>query len=384
MDADTQSVSLRTLSGLSEIAPGAWDALAHPPGAPYEPFTSWAFLEALESSGSATSETGWAPYHVVLEDASGPVGAANAYLKSHSYGEYVFDYGWADAFERAGGRYYPKLQVSTPFTPATSPRLLHGGRPEIREALGESLEVVAQTLGLSSVHVTFATEADHKALTARDWLVRTDAQFHFFNRDYRDYQDFLGTLSSRKRKDLRKERSRAVEHVAVEWVTGSDITEAHWDAFFAFYKDTGRRKWGRPYLTRSFFSLVGERMAQRILLVMAKREGRYVAGALNFIGDEAIYGRHWGCIEDHPFLHFELCYHQAVDFAIAHGLKRVEAGAQGAHKIARGYEPVEVRSAHFITHDAFREAVADYLTRERVAVGHEIEHLKDRTPFKKG
>ncbi len=295
------------------------------PGAPeYNPFISHAFLSALEESRSADAETGWLGQHLLLKRADGQlIGALPCYLKSHSQGEYVFDHAWADAFQRAGGRYYPKLQSCVPFTPATGPRLLartpEGSDAEvIRIALAEGLKTLASRLKVSSAHVTFVPEAELAAFEAADYLHRTDQQFHFTNDGYGCHDDFLATLASRKRKGLKRERRDALANgITIDWLTGSDLTEDIWDQFYAFYMDTGSRKWGRPYLTRSFYSLIGERMPDDILLVMAKREGRYIAGAINFIGADALYGRHWGCLEDHPFLHFEVCYHQAIDFAIA-------------------------------------------------------------------
>ncbi|MCT7375651.1 GNAT family N-acetyltransferase [Chelativorans salis] len=357
-------------------------------GAPYNPFVSHAFLKSLEESGCTTRETGWLGQHLRLEDVSGAlIGAVPCYLKSHSQGEYVFDHGWADAFERAGGRYYPKLQVSVPFTPATGPRLLVGRKANLhvaRQALAEGLKTLTDRLGVSSLHVTFAPEEDVTALEAAGFLMRTDQQFHFFNKGYTSYDDFLGSLASRKRKALRKERRSACEAgIEIDWLTGSDLTEAVWDDFFSFYMDTGSRKWGRPYLNRRFFSMIGERMADDILLIMARRGGRYVAGAINFIGGDALYGRNWGCIEHHPSLHFEVCYHQAIQFAIETGLKRVEAGAQGEHKLARGYLPVVTRSAHYIAHPGLRRAIADYLAHEREDVETMGEILAEHSPYRK-
>jgi predicted N-acyltransferase len=313
--------------------------------------------------------------------------AAPAYLKSHSMGEYVFDGGWADAYERAGGRYYPKLQVSVPFTPVTGPRLLVGAASDgeaARTTLLAGLDALRDQTGASSTHLTFLPEADAQDLTVRGYLLRTDQQFHWIDEGYGDFEGFLGALASRKRKAIRRERRDALSHdIEVEWVTGRDITEAHWDAVFAFYMDTGSRKWGRPYLNRRFFSLLGERMAERVLLVMAKREGRYIAGAINMIGDVALYGRNWGCIEEHPFLHFEICYYQAIAFALARGLKRVEAGAQGEHKLARGYRPVTTYSAHHIADPGLKRAVADYLKRERRYVAAAQEEYEGATPFRR-
>lgn len=355
----------------------------------YNPFISYDFLLSLEESGCADRRTGWLGQHLRLEDSTGQlIGAVPCYLKSHSQGEYVFDHGWADAFQRAGGSYYPKLQAAVPFTPATGPRLLvrEGSNTDsVQAALAQGLRALNDTLGTSSVHVTFAESAEMGALEAAGFLHRTDQQFHFLNQGYASYDDFLAELASRKRKALKRERREALANgIEIEWLTGASITEAVWDDFFAFYMDTGGRKWGRPYLNRQFFSLIGERMADDILLVMAKRAGRYVAGAINFIGSERLYGRNWGCIEDHPFLHFEVCYHQAIDFAISRGLKTVEAGAQGEHKLTRGYRPVTTHSAHYIAHPGLRRAVADYLQSERKEVEAIGDYLADHTPFRKG
>ncbi|KGF68731.1 hypothetical protein LL06_15285 [Hoeflea sp. BAL378] len=355
----------------------------------YNPFVSHAFLSSLEESGSVSAETGWLPRHIVLRAPDGSLeGAMPAYIKSHSMGEYVFDHAWADAFTRAGGRYYPKLQCSAPFTPATGPRLMvrpGPGDTARRRALAAGGRALCTQLGLSSVHATFVPESEIADFEAEGYLHRTDQQFHFHNPGYGGYEDFLDTLASRKRKQLRKERKAALENgISIEWLTGSDLTEAVWDIFYEFYIDTGGRKWGRPYLTRAFFSLIGERMAEDVLLVMARREGRYVAGAINFIGGDCLYGRHWGCVEDHPFLHFEVCYHQAIDFAIAKGLARVEAGAQGEHKLARGYLPATTHSAHYIDHPGLRRAVADYLERERRDVAEIGRMLTEHGPFRKG
>ena len=388
--------TLRAVDAIGEIDREEWNALdgagrsSDAAAFAYNPFMSYEFLSALEDSGCCSSRTGWLPHHVVLEDADGQLlGAAPTYLKSHSQGEYVFDHGWADAFERAGGDYYPKLLCAAPFTPATGPRLLT--RPgELADgtasALAGGLAAVCEKTGVSSVHVNFANERDTVALEGSGFLLRNDRQFHWHNDGYGTYDDFLGTLASRKRKALRKERREAItgNGLEVEWLTGSAITEAAWDAFHTFYQNTGARKWGRPYLNRKFFSLVGERMADDILLVMAKRDGRWIAGALNFIGGDTLYGRHWGCTEHHPFLHFEVCYHQAIDFAIERGLKVVEAGAQGEHKLARGYAPVLTRSLHYIAHPGFRRAVADYLRHEREDVAAYAEALDAHAPFRRG
>jgi uncharacterized protein len=352
------------------------------------PFVSHSFLVSLERSGSVGDRTGWQPRHLLAETADGTlIGAAPCYVKTHSRGEYVFDHGWAEAFERAGGDYYPKLQVSVPFTPVTGPRLLVRPSPlagAVRGALAEALAEITTASDLSSAHVTFLTEPEWRLLGDRGFLQRTDQQFHWENDGYASFEDFLAALSSRKRKTIRRERKDALAPgIDVHWLTGSDLTESVWDAFFAFYMETGSRKWGRPYLTREFFSLVGQAMGDRILLVMAKRAGRWIAGAINFLGADTIYGRNWGSLEHHPFLHFEICYYQAIDYAIQHGLKRVEAGAQGEHKLARGYLPSTTYSAHFIANPALRRAVADYLKRERAYVEAAGEELAAAAPFRK-
>lgn len=377
-------VTARLVESLEEIEPAAWDALANPPGAPVNPFVSHAFLVALERSGSATEKTGWQGAHLVLEQDGKLIGAAPMYIKHHSYGEYVFDHGWAQAFERAGGQYYPKLQISVPFTPATGPRLLTGGNPEVLKPLADAIKRLTVQLELSSAHITFQTQAEAEALAALGLLQRNDQQFHWTNEGYATFDDFLARLSSIKRKNLKRERRDALASgIEVEHVTGSALTEDHWDAFFAFYMDTGSRKWGSPYLTRKFFTLINETMAEQTLLILARRNGRYIAGALNFIGSDTLYGRNWGAIEHHPFLHFELCYYQAIDFAIGRGLKTVEAGAQGEHKLARGYLPVRTHSSHWIAHAGLREAVARYLREERQAIAEQIEVLADHSPFRK-
>lgn len=391
----TATLSIRVAQSLDAFTGAEWSRLGGTSksftseGIPYNPFLSHAFLKSLEDSGCATRKTGWLPQFLRLEHADGSLaGAVPCYLKSHSQGEYVFDYGWADAFERAGGRYYPKLQVSVPFTPVTGPRLLTIDTEDpgtIRATLAEGLKLVSDRLDVSSAHVTFATADDMAALKQAGFLHRIDRQFHFFNEGYDSYDDFLAALASRKRKALRKERRAAVANgIEIDWLTGRDITEAAWDVFFAFYMDTGGRKWGRPYLNRLFFSLIGERMADDILLVMARRNGRYIAGAINFIGSDALYGRNWGCLEDHPFLHFEVCYHQAIEFAIARGLARVEAGAQGEHKLARGYLPVVTHSAHYIAHAGLRDAVAGYLTHERQDIDAVAAYLGEHSPYRRG
>ncbi|HVQ08243.1 MAG TPA: GNAT family N-acetyltransferase [Allosphingosinicella sp.] len=375
-----EPVVARVGASVADFAAGDWDACA----GDADPFLSHAFLSTLEESGSAVAKTGWRPLPIAIEGPDGrPAALMPAYLKSHSLGEYVFDHGWADAFERAGGRYYPKLQIAVPFTPVPGRRLL-ARDPALAPALILAAERVVEANRLSSAHATFILPAEAALFERAGWLIRADSQFHWLNRGYSDFEDFLATLSSRKRKAIRKERAAAVQGLEIVHLSGDAIKEAHWDAFWAFYQDTGARKWGHPYLTRAFFSLLGERMADALLLILAQRDGRPIAGALNVIGAEALYGRYWGALEEVPFLHFELCYYQAIDAAIARGLQRAEAGAQGAHKLARGYQPVPTFSAHFIRDPGFRRAVEDFLEREREAVAHEIHALDEMTPFKKG
>ncbi len=372
-------VPVRVVGSASEISLADWNACA----GPENPFAQGEFFRALEASGSACVRTGWQPVHLVADGADGrPAGIMPAYLKTHSQGEYVFDHAWADAWRRAGGDYYPKLQAAFPFTPATGPRLL------LRDpAAGPVLIAAAQQIttgnGFSSAHATFISPDQQALFRDAGWLMRTGEQFHWVNDGYRDFADFLAALSSSRRKMIRKERERAVAGLEIVHLTGRDITEAHWDDFWVFYQDTGARKWGQPYLTRSFFSQISEAMGDRVLLMLALRGGRAIAGALNFIGDDCLYGRYWGCREDVPFLHFELCYYQAIDWAIANGRRRVEAGAQGQHKLARGYRPTPVISAHYIPNPGFRRAVADYLARETAAVVEEIEYLDAHGPFRR-
>ncbi len=362
-------------------------ALSEPVPDRHNPFVSHAFLSSLEESGCVSARTGWAPQHLLVEDATGAVLAAMpCYLKNHSRGEYVFDHGWAEAFAQAGGRYYPKLQVSVPFTPVTGPRLLVRPGPQMesaREALVAGALQLCKRRQASSLHITFATESEWNYLTKLGLLARNDCQFHWFNDNYTSFEDFLAALSSRKRKILKRERREALEGIEIFRLTGKQLTESAWDAFFAFYMDTGSRKWGQPYLNRAFFSIVSAKMADRIVLVLAKRGGHYVAGALNFLGDNTIYGRYWGTAESRPFLHFEVCYYQAIEYAIEHKLARVEAGAQGPHKLARGYMPVTTYSAHWIADPGLRRAVADYLLRERAHVAAESEELAALGPFRK-
>ena len=370
----------RLADGVTAFAAEDWDACA----GTANPFVSHAFLSALEESGSATAQRGWQPVPIAIDGPDGhPIAVIPAYAKSHSQGEYVFDHGWADAWQRAGGNYYPKLQIAVPFTPVPGPRLLARDSAG-KAALIAAAEAVVAEHGLSSAHATFLAPEEVPLFEAAGWLIRVDRQFHWLNQGYASFDDFLGALASRKRKAIRKERAAATEGLTIEHVTGADLTEAHWDAFWRFYQDTGARKWGWPYLTRAFFTLLGERMADKVLLILARRSGRPVAGALNLIGADTLYGRYWGCTEDVPFLHFELCYYQAIDAAIARGLSRVEAGAQGEHKLARGYAPTPTWSAHHIADPRFRRAVADYLERERAAVAEDIAALDSFTPFRRG
>ena len=372
-------VTAELLNCVSDIPPAHWDAL-NPGG---NPFVGHAFLSALEESGSVGPGTGWSPAPIVIRGGDGsPTAALPAYLKTHSQGEYVFDHHWADAFERAGGRYYPKLQIAAPFSPVPGPRLLLRD-PADAPALLAAAEAVVDQNGLSSAHATFVEERELELFRAAGWLIRIGTQFHWQNRGYSDFDHFLAALSSRKRKAIRKERAAAQAAVRIVQIAGTDITAEMWDAFWVFYQDTGARKWGQPYLTRSFFDIIGESMKDSIVLFLAYDGATPVAGALNFASPDCLYGRYWGCTRDMTFLHFELCYYQAVDYAIAHGLPRVEAGAQGEHKLARGYEPVPTYSAHYIANSGFRSAVADFLERETQAMEREIEFLGEMGPFKR-
>ncbi|MEM7188474.1 MAG: GNAT family N-acetyltransferase [Pseudomonadota bacterium] len=387
------TVEIRAVPGLKDIPAAEWDACAVPEladgGRPYFPFLRHAFLLALEESGSATPQEGWGPQHLVASVAGETAAVAPLYVKSHSQGEYIFDHSWAHAFERAGGHYYPKLLSAIPFTPATGPRLLVNPDGPIDRDIGRSALIqgamqIAERNDISSVHFNFCTDEEWEYGGEVGLLQRTDQQFHWLDHGYGDWQGFLDALSSRKRKNLRKEREKAVENgVEIHWLSGDDIQPEHWDAFWIFYQDTGMRKWGSPYLTRRFFDIAQERLRDDILLIMCRREGRWIAGAFNLIGRKTLFGRYWGCIEHHPCLHFETCYYQAIEYALAHGQTRVEAGAQGGHKLARGYEPVTTRSLHWITDPGFRNAVGDYLEQERRAVEHENRALAKHTPFKK-
>jgi predicted N-acyltransferase len=373
---------------VAEIGREAWDACV-PSGTAYNPFLSYDFLDVAEESGCASERTGWGPQHIAIDDEAGGVGAVMPlYLKSHSQGEYIFDHAWADAYERAGGRYYPKLLSAAPFTPATGPRLLV--RPDVdveegRRMLLGGVLTVCEKYGVSSAHVNFPTEAEWTWMGGQGLAQRQGQQYHWVNRGYASFDDFLAQLSSGRRKSIKRERRDAGAGLEILCLTGKDLTEDAWDAFFGFYMDTGSRKWGRPYLNRLFFSLLGERMADQVLLIMARKDGRWIAGALNLIGGDALYGRNWGCAVDVPFLHFELCYYQAIDWAIDHGLSRVEAGAQGQHKIARGYLPSPVYSAHYIADPALRGPVEEFVRREKAAVDGEMEWLAEAySPFRAG
>ena len=382
-EPDEAAVEAHILSSIAQVEEAAWDRCAGRDN----PFVRHAFLSALEESGSSTTETGWHPRHIVLKSKAGAVlGAVPMYLKNHSYGEYVFDHGWADAFERAGGRYYPKLQVSVPFTPVTGPRLLvppGPGAEAVRTALLSTCVGLCDQGGVSSLHVTFPTEDEFDLMGEAGLLQRTGIQFHWLNEGYGTFDDFLGSLASRKRKQIRKERQAVTDAgLTITALSGGEIEEGHWDAFFVFYQTTGNRKWGVPYLTRTFFSLLGERMADAVVLVMVERAGKPIAGALNLAGSDALYGRNWGCIEEHRFLHFEACYYRAIDYAIAHGLARVEAGAQGPHKLARGYLPVPTYSAHWVANESLRDAVANYLDHETREIDREIAVLERHGPFR--
>jgi uncharacterized protein len=382
-----EKIELQAVSAAREIAADDWNACANPDGLPYNPFLAHAFFLALEESRSASPRAGWGAQHLVARREGKIAGIVPCYLKSHSQGEYVFDHGWADAYERAGGSYYPKLQAAVPFTPATGRRLLVAPSPESATTAGllaDGLAALCKAHDASSVHVTFAPEDEWNLLSKHGFLQRTDRQFHWRNEGYSTFDDFLATLSSRYRKVIKRERRDALANgITIHQLTGADITEDALDAFFEFYMETGSRKWGRPYLTRDFYTRVAETMADDILLVMARRDGRWIAGAINFIGSDTLFGRHWGAVEHHPFLHFEVCYYQAIDFAIARRKASVEAGAQGEHKIARGYLPQTTYSAHYIPDPSFRRAVDDYLKRERQHVAQSVRELAEGGPFRR-
>ncbi len=379
----SETLAIRTLQSISEMPESIWNACLDSD----HPFVTHQFLKALEDSGSATADAGWMPYHLALEQEGTVLGVAPMYVKGHSQGEYVFDHSWAHAYQRAGGSYYPKLQLSVPFSPVTGPRLLvPPGENQIQRKLMllKGAQQVANQLSISSVHLTFLTDGERKLMEEAGYLVRTGEQFHWLNNNYGSFDDFLAQLSSRKRKAIKKERKGALENgLEFEIISGSEISEVHWDAFFNFYIDTGNRKWGTPYLTRSFFSRIGETMSDSVVLFLVKREGRYIAGALNLKSSECLYGRYWGCIEDHRFLHFETCYYRAIDYAIKHGISRVEAGAQGPHKLARGYLPTKTYSGHWLRDPGFHDAVADFLVAESREVDAEIHYLEKHSPFRR-
>jgi len=377
------AINLSIVEALDKIDPASWDAVANAPGAPFDPFLSWNFLRALEESGCVGGRTGWTPAHLVARDAKGALtGAMPLYIKDHSYGEYVFDHAWADAMRRAGGSYYPKLQCAVPFTPVPGRRIL-AQDPQVVAALAQGAIAIAQRADASSVHITFASEALCAAARPLGYLTRTGLQYHWFNQGYQSFDDFLAALSSQKRKAVRRERAKAQEIAQIKRLRGADIKARDWDFFFRCYMDTGSRKWGSPYLNREFFDALGARGANQIVLFVAEQDGRPVASALNLLGGDALYGRYWGRVADLPFLHFELCYYQAIELAIELGLPRVEAGAQGEHKLARGYVPVTTYSAHWIAHRGLRDAVARYLQSEAPAVAEEAEILNEHAPFKK-
>ena len=381
-ESSRRAVQARILHGMDEVDAEVWDSCSQ--HFTYNPFLTHKFLHALEVSNSVGARAGWQPFHLLVETEDQEViGAVPAYLKSHSQGEYVFDYSWADAWHRAGGDYYPKMQVSVPFTPATGPRLLtRSGTKEDEELLLGACMQVAQQVKVSSIHMTFMLEEQWQRAAEMGFLQRMDQQFHWHNGNYATFDAFLDDLASKKRKNIRRERRDAVANgIEIEWVTGNDLTEAHWDAFYQFYIDTGSRKWGSPYLTRQFFSEISASMPEDVLLILAKRDGRYIAGAINFIGGDTLFGRNWGCVEDHRFLHFEVCYYQAIEFAIAHGLKKVEAGAQGSHKVARGYLPQATYSAHWIADANFRDAVSRFLDDERRYVEEDLAYVENHSPF---
>ncbi len=380
----TDALTIAVIGELAKIDRAAWDALANPPDAPYDPFLSWDFLQALEESGCADVLNGWQPAHLIARDATGAaVGAMPLYAKDHSYGEYVFDHSWADALIRAGGRYYPKLQCAVPFTPVAGRRIF-ARDTAVEAALAQSAIGIARRAEASSVHVTFANAEQAGRLKPLGYMTRVGLQYHWFNQGYASFADFLGALSSQKRKTIRRERERAKDGLAIRRLRGDEIKAKDWDFFFRCYMDTGSRKWGSPYLNRDFFALLGERMAEQCVLFIAEADGTPVASALNLIGGEALYGRYWGRVADVPFLHFELCYYQAIELAIELGLPRVEAGAQGEHKLARGYVPAPTYSAHWIAHPGLRNAIARYLEAETPAVTDEAELLMQHTPFKQG
>lgn len=382
-DGDQENLTITSLPGMAGVSNTEWDQLTQSQNRPYYPFSTWAFLDSLEVSDSVRPETGWGPHHLLLKRGERLVGVMPLYLKGHSRGEFVFDHAWADAYERAGGRYYPKLLGAIPFTPATGPRF-HGETPEDVTALLHGARQITEELGVSSLHINFPLQTEIPQAKEAGYLIRTGTQYQFCDEGFGDWNGFLEALASRKRKALRKEREAITNtDIEIDWVTGRDITETHLDHFWRFYQDTGSRKWGTPYLTRTFFSLITERMAENILFVFARRGDIPIAGAMNFIGGDTLFGRYWGCTEHVPFLHFECCYYQAIDYALSHGLKYVDAGAQGEHKIARGYSPVTTYSLHYLPNPGFADAVEHFLEAERQEVDDAISYLNAFTPFRK-
>lgn len=379
-------IKSKIINAITELTEEQWNDCALREETGLNPFCSYGFLSALELSGCVTSGTGWQPQHIILlDDQDNVIGVMPLYLKNNSQGEYVFDHSWANAYQQAGGHYYPKLQCSIPFSPVTGPRLMtHPDAPkEAREYLLEGALKFAEKCAISSLHFTFLPDDEIDVMTSHGLLIRHDQQFHWLNQDYKSFNQFLQALSSRKRKNIIKERRASLENdIEIEIIKADEIKEHHWDHYFEFYLNTSNRKWGRPYLNREFFSLLSENIPESLLLIMAKRKGQYIAGALNLIGNDTLYGRYWGAIEHHKFLHFEICYYQAIDYAIKHGLKKVEAGAQGDHKLARGYVPVITHSTHWIANPSFKDAIEKFLIHEREAVGQDVEYLKNFSPFK--
>jgi len=383
-DRSNASTIARTITAIADIGRDDWNTLANPNSRPYNPFISFEFLKALEESGSVCQEAGWTPLHIIIEQDGQPIGAAPLYAKGHSQGEYIFDHHWADAYHQAGGSYYPKLLCAAPFTPVQGPRLL-GLNSYSRQLTANALRGIAEKFDVSSLHINFIEKDDYTILDQQGFNTRIGIQYHWFNKNYDSYNDFLQALSSRKRKTIRRERRDALQgNIQIKHLRGTEISPLYWDAFWGFYQNTGARKWGTPYLTRQFFYLISETMSKHLLMIVAEVDSKPIAGALNFIGGDTLYGRYWGCSEDHTFLHFEVCYHQAIEFAIKNKLARVEAGAQGEHKLARGYEPVATHSAHWIRDANFRNAIDRYLENECQHSKAEIEALKAYTPFKKG
>ena len=378
----------RLINSITELSKKQWDHCAYTDETGLNPFCSYGFLSALEQSGCVKAETGWLAQHIILSDDQDQIlGVMPLYLKNNSQGEYVFDHAWANAFIHAGGQYYPKLQCSIPFSPVTGPRLMinpDAPKEKCQKLLLQSAISYAKKRAVSSLHFTFLEDNEIDVMTSEGLLIRQDQQFHWLNNDYKSFNQFLETLSSRKRKNINRERRCVHDNdIEIEIISGSQIQEFHWDHYFEFYLNTANKKWGQPYLNREFFSLLGENIPENLLLIMASREGRYIAGALNLIGKDTLYGRYWGAVEHHKFLHFEVCYYQAIEYAIKNGLTKVEAGAQGEHKLSRGYEPTITHSAHWIDNPSFKDAIENFLNQERKAVDQDVEYLKNYLPFKK-